>query len=463
MKKKSILSLILALLMLLYCGCAADPVAETTPPTQPKLTSAEIVQNMQDAMTATPCSKLETTVTFSMTMDAGEAGKTEMTTESITEMTISQDPVSCYSVATTRVTTAGETTENVAENYTIIQDGQMVAYVNSSGIWAKMATGQTPEQLSASASSVGMDLGNVTLDESVTEWNGQAAICLKTALSGEALENTVGNMLSSLAGLDASMDTLDVSQLSYDSVIYLDPETFLPMAQEITFDGMTEILAPLYQDSGVTVEVTACTTTGIYLSYETQEAATLPEGAGEQAEIWARLLSGNPDNGDGTFTIREGLALIDVVHPEGFDVKETDYDHVTFVRDDYREITYMMSYITGEATPGSGEYFLTVNDSTERRWNSNGGKVERQQMNVETDTLTFTCDLFATTWGSGREDANFYSWTPISSDGTGTYYLYIEIADGASDGFGFTKSADITSEEFVTYLNAAAPSKVTVE
>lgn len=463
MKKKSILSLLLALVMLLCCGCGADPAEETPPPTQPKLTAAEIVQNMQTAMNTTPCTKLETAVIFSMTMDAGEAGKTDMTTESITEMTISKDPVSSYSAATTKVTAAGETTENVAENYTIVEDGHMVAYVKSSGIWVKMPTGQTPDQLIASASSVGMDPANVSVDESVTEWNGQPAICLKTALSGEVLETTVGNLLGTLAGLDASMDALDVSGLSYDSVIYLDPATFLPLAQEITFDGMSEMLAPLYQDSGIAVEVTACTTTGTYLSYAPQEAVTLPEGAAEQAAIWERLLSGNPDNGDGTFTIREGLALIDVVHPEGFEVKETDYDHVTFVRDDYREITYMMSYITGEATPGSGEYFLTANDSTERRWNGNGGKVERQQMSVETDTLAFTCDLFATTWGSDREDANFYSWTPLANDGNGTYYLYVEIADGTSDGFGFSKSADITSEEFVAYLNAAAPSKVTVE
>lgn len=463
MKKKSILSLLLAMLILLCCGCGADPAPETTPSTQPKLTVAEIVQNMRFAMTETPCSKLETTVTFSISMDAGEAGKTNITTESITEMTVSQDPVSGYSVAATRVTTEGETTESLAENYTIIEDGMMVSYVKSGGIWVKMPTDQTPDQLLASASSVGMDSGTVTLDENVTEWNGKAAICLKTALTGEAIETALGSLLDSLAGLDASLDALDVSQLSYDSVIYLDPDTFLPIAQEITFAGMNEMLAPLYQNSGITVEVTEYTTTGIYLSYDPQKAVTLPEGAAEQAEIWARLLSGDPDNGDGTFTIREGLALIDVVHPEGFDVKETDYDHVTFVRDDYREITYMMSYITGESAPGSGEYFMKVNDSTERRWNSNGGKVDRQQMNVETDTLPFTCDLLATTWGSGREDANFYAWAPLSSDGTGTYYLYIEITDGASDGFGFSKNADITPEEFMAYLNAAAPSKLTAE
>ena len=361
------------------------------------------------------------------------------------------------------MTAAGKTTENVAENYTVIEDGQMVAYVKSSGIWVKMPTGQTPEELTASTSSVGLDLNNVTVDETVTEWNGQRVICLKTELSSDTVANTVGNMLQTLSGLDASLDALDYSKLSYSSVIYLDPDTFLPVAQEITFKGLTDMLAPLYQDTGVTVEVSECTTTGAYLSYEPQEAVTLPEGTTEKAEIWTRLLSGEPDNGDGTFTIREGLALIDVIHPEGFELQEKDYDHVTFVRDDYRQITYMMSYISGEQTPGSGEYFLASNDSTEKRWNSNGGQVERQQISIETDTLPFTCDLLATTWGSGREDANFYSWTPMFSDENGTYYLYVEIADGASDGFGFTKSADITSEEFLAYLNGAAPSKVTVE
>ena len=109
-------ALLLSLAMLLLCcACTTDPAVETTPPTQPALTVDEIIQNMQAAMSATPCSKLQTVATFSMTMEAGDMGKTEMITESVTEMTISLDPVSSYSVATTKVTTAGETAENVTE------------------------------------------------------------------------------------------------------------------------------------------------------------------------------------------------------------------------------------------------------------------------------------------------------------------------------------------------------------
>ena len=92
-----------------------------------------------------------------------------------------------------------------------------------------------------------------------------------------------------------------------------------------------------------------------------------------------------------------------------------------------------------------------------------GGKVEREQMPVATSTLEFTCDLLATTWETGRQDANFYAWTVLGTDDAGTYYLYVEVTDGYNDGMGFSKSADITVDEFTAYLNAAVPSKLTVE
>lgn len=474
MKSRSLLALCLALVMVfMCCACTntdADP--STTPSTSApeELTAAQIVEKMQAALEATPCSKLEMVMDITMSVDAGDGEKVDVTTKSTTQMTISQEPVSSYAVATAEVIAAGETTSTTTENYSIIEDGELVSYVNSSGIWMKVATGQTPEDLVNTASSVAVDLSNVAIDDTITEWNGQEAICLKTQMTGELVENALGDLLSGMseAGgvLGESADTLnsvDYTKLTCSTAIYLNPETYLPIAEEMTFDGMNEVLAPLYEGMGVTVEVTGYTATGTFLSYDTQPAVTLPDGVAEKAETWTRLLSGEPDNGDGTFTIREGSVLADLVQPEGFEVEEKDYDHVTFKRDDYRQITYTMSYITNESALGSGEYFLYKNDKSESRWTTGGGKVNREQMTVSTDTLTFTCDLLATTWETGREDANFYAWTALANDGTGTYYLYVEVTDGYNDGMGFSKSADITADEFMAYLNAGSPSKLTAE
>lgn len=474
MKRNKLLAVCLALAMVLMC-CACtntDPDPGTTASTGPEeLTAAQIADKMQEALTNTPCGKLETVMDMSMSIDAGEAGKMDMGIQNSTEITITQNPVSSYAVATIDMDIAGQNTQTVSESYSIVENNEMVSYVNSSGIWMKLPMGQSPEDYSKSASALTVDTANIIVDESVTEWNGKKVIALKFEMTGNSLQETVDGILGGMGNLGGSLDSatdliesVDYTKLKCSSVIYLDSETYLPLFQEQTFDGMTEVMAPVYQQLGATVEVSSCTASVTFVSYDTQAEITLPEGVAEKAEAWTRLLANEPDNGDGTFTIREGMVLVDLAHPEGFEVSEKDYDHVTFKRDDYRKITYTMSYITGEQTLGSGEYFIAQNDKAENRWTTmGGGKVERQQISVATDTMTFTCDLLATSWESGLEDANFYAWTPLANDGTGTYYLYIEVTDGINDGLGFTKNADITADEFTAYLNAATPSKITAE
>lgn len=460
MKKKLTRLLCLLLAAALCCGCSAAP-AETE---APKLTAAEIAGKMQEAVNAAPCTQLLTETSFTIVLDAGEVGTMELTTQNTTEMTLSLDPLSAFTAATAKLTMDGQPTETRTETYLVEENGEVVAYSFAGGIWMKQPTGQTPEDLRGYASAPALEPEHVTLDETVTQYNGCSVICLKTTVTGEQVTDAMGEMVDSVGqlgeNLGATVEALDYSQLRADSVIYLDPETYLPLAQETVLEGMTEMMAPLFQELGMGVEVKDCLTTVTYQSYDSQTPAALPEGAAAAAETWTRLLAGECDNGDGTFTIREGMALADVTHPEGFELVEKDYDHVTFRREDYREITYTMSYITGEETPGS--YFLRINDSSERRWNENGGKVERQQMTLTTDTLEFTCDILGTTWSS-REDANIYAWAPLTQDAEGIYYLYIEITDGYNNGMGFSKSADLTPEEMMEYLAAAAPSSLMAE
>ena len=474
MKRNKFLTVCLVLAMLMMC-CACsntDKDPGTTASTGPEeLTAAQIAEKMQEALTDTPCSKMQTVMDMSMSIDAGEAGKVDMGLKNTTELTITQNPVSSYAVATIDMNIAGENSQTTSESYAIVENNEIVSYVNSSGIWMKIPTGQSAEDYSKATTTFVIDTTNIAIDESITEWNGKKVVALKFDVTGGSLQETVDGILGSMGSLGGNLDSaadmldaVDYTKLKCSSVIYLDAETYLPLFQQQTFEGMTEVMASVYEQLGISVEVSACTADVTFASFDAQAEIKLPEGAAEKAEAWTRLLANEPDNGDGTFTIREGMVLIDLTHPEGFEVAEKDYDHVTFKRDDYRQITYTMSYITGEQTLGSGEYFINENNKSEERWTTmGGGKVQRQQIPVATDTLTFTCDLLATTWESGREDAKFYAWTPLANDGTGTYYLYIEVTDGYNDGMGFSKNADITSDEFTAYLNAAAPSKVTTE
>lgn len=111
------------------------------------------------------------------------------------------------------------------------------------------------------------------------------------------------------------------------------------------------------QNSGIEGTVNHCSYEVNYNSYEQQAPITLPDGAKEKAAAWAHLLEGNPDNGDGTYTIREGMSLVDIPVPEGFTVANTAYDTLELEQDDNnRKITYMMYYLE-DGEDDAGTYF----------------------------------------------------------------------------------------------------------
>ena len=80
-----------------------------------------------------------------------------------------------------------------------------------------------------------------------------------------------------------------------------------------------------------------------YTSYEPQEIPALPPQAHVAAEQAARLAEGNPDNGNGIYTIREGNYYMDIATPEGYEVSGMNYDMVTFYSEELdRTVQYQM-------------------------------------------------------------------------------------------------------------------------
>lgn len=444
MKRKKLMSLCLAAALAVAC-CACSPEPETP---------AQVVEKMQAALLETPCGHAQMVMDITMTLDGGEYGTMEMTTKTTNDMTISQEPVSGYTTATVDVDYGGEKSQNFTENYSVVEDGELVSYIHSDGVWMKVSTGQTPEELAGSASSVGMNAENVAIDETVTEYNGKEAICLTTQITGDSLQALLGGMMDTLGqqggALEEAADTvgaIDYSALTCDSRIYLDKQTYLPMSQEMTFTGMSEVLNPMYEQMGMKADVTSCTASATYLSFEAQEETVLPEGAKEKAEKWMRLLSGEPDNGDGTYTIREGAMLIDIAAPEGFELKEKGYDHVYFKRDDYREVHYTAHY-------GTAEHLVSRIDKELARYGNLPKKVSREQIPLSGETLDFTAEIVGVEWPS-YEEGQMYAWADLGTDGSANYYVFIEVTDGYNDGLGNKKSADVTPEEFMAYLNTA--------
>ena len=444
MKMKKLISLCLAaVLAVACCGCSAEPE-----------TPAQVVEKMRTALLETPCGHAQIVMDMTLTLDGGEYGTIEMSSKTTNDIKISQEPVSGYTTATVDVDYGGEKSSSYTENYSVVEDGEIVSYIQANGVWMKVSTGQTPEGLARSASSVSVDDTNVAIDEAVTEYEGKEVICLVTQITGDALQGAIGGMLEAIGQEGGSLEeaagtvgAIDYSALTCDVRIYLDKETYLPIAEEMTFSGMNNVLNPLYEQMGMSAEVTTCTASATFLSYDSQEETVLPEGAKEKAEKWMRLLSGEPDNGDGTYTIREGTAIIDIVPPEGFELTDKGYDHVYFKRDDYREVRYTVHY-------GTAEYFTSKMDRQLNRYGNLPKNVSREQISLAGDVLNFETDIVGVEWQS-YEEGLMYAWADLGSDGNANYFIFIEVEDGYNDGTGNKKSADVTPDEFMAYLNAA--------
>lgn len=449
MNQKRVISIVLAfLLALVCCSCA-----------QKSETPEQVIEKMQTAMAETPCGKMQMVMDVTMVLDAGELGVEEISTTLTNDITISQDPVSGYTSSTAEASYGGEPIQTFTESYSVVEEGELVSYTHSSGIWMKLSTGQTVEDLKKSVSSIKIDTNNAAIDETVTELDGKEVICLTTQLSGSSMENVLDGMLEGI-GLDASamseatevVSSFDFSALSCDAKIILDKETYLPISEEMVFSGMSDMLAPLYSTLGMTLDVTTYTATASFLSYEPQEEITLPKGASEKAAAWERLIAGDPENGDGTFTIREGSYLMDLTAPEGFELAEKGYDHVYFTRDDQRQVKYTMYY-------GSAENLAAEGDKRLSRYGDLPNNVSREQMTLDGDFFTFDCDIIGVDWAS-YEEGLIYAWAELGNDGIATYYLFVEVTDGYNDGLGNSKSADMTPDELMTYLNAGTFSEL---
>lgn len=444
MKMKRILAVCLAAVIALSCcGCGAAPK-----------TTAQVIEKMQAALAKTPCSHGQMVMDMTLALDSGEAGTLEMTVKTTNDTRVSQAPVSGYTTATVDVTLNGETSQSFTENYSVMEAEGLVSYIHSGTVWMRVVTGQTAAGLSQAASPAGLTAANTAIDETVTEYGGQEAVCLTTQITGDALQAALGGMLESIGQQTGgeTMVPIDYTALTCDCRIYLDRDSWLPMAEEMTFSGMSDVLNPLYAQMGVQGEVVSCTASAAFLSYEAQDAFVLPEGAAEKAEKWTRLLSGEVDNGDGTFTIREGTAVVDVASPEGFDVSDTGYDHVCFKRDDHREVRYTVHYGTAASLTAKVDQQLA-------RYGSLPKNVSRQQLTLEGDVLTFETDIVGVEWQS-YEEGLMYGWADLGGDDTARYFLLVEVSDGYNDGLGHQKSADVTPEEFMAYLNGAAPSEL---
>lgn len=186
----------------------------------------------------------------------------------------------------------------------------------------------------------------LSIDEEVTELEGTPAICLIGQITGKEISQALGFLFSSLensAGLSGeNQPEIDWEKITAQVSAYVNKETYLPLRAQISVQGLDEVLAGL-MGNGASLSIQNADITVEYASYEPVEPCVLPEGAKEAAEQAQRLLEGNPDNGDGTFTIQESGYYTDITAPEGYVLDYVNYDEVDFYNEELdRKVCYQM-------------------------------------------------------------------------------------------------------------------------
>ena len=436
--------------------------AETTPASESETepegeetqgSAEELLKAMEAALAESPITAYSCDVAMNMVMKFPEAGVVSMNIDIKSEATMTYDPPTSLQTNTVTVATGGEATTTTTTNYLLEEDGKMVQYTDSEGVWVKAETGLSGAEYVAQASAVDYDEKTVALDETTTTYAGKSAICLSSAMKGIAVEDMIGDALtSSLVGEESDAE-IDWSAVSCDVLIYLDPETKLFLAEKMTIHGIGDAMKPLGEALGAEIEVGDSSATFAATSFEPAAPAVLPEGAKENAEAWTRLFAGDPNNGDGSYTIREGYILIDVLPPEGFALAEADYDHVSLkAKNNDRTIKYSMVYLEGD-TEMTGEAFENAVAARMEALEAGGKTVGAEAGTVETAELGYYIMAVGIADGS-KESLEVTAWAPLMTDGVGSYFLLVEIVDGEES------SGDFDSDLCQTYLEAAAIGKL---
>lgn len=267
MKKMiSVIALVLVL-ALLCCGCA------------PK-TPEEVVERMNAALAKTPCSQMETEMNFDMSMDMGALGAMEMEMDMLVAMRVCMDPAAVEMDMVMDMTVGEEQMQTEAKSYLVMEDDTLVNYTCSEGQWIKMAAEEDFASMTASMTGVDLTGTELTIDDTVTEYEGVKVVCLDMQVSGENVEEMLNAATQGNDAL-ASLGEIDWSALSASGKLYVDAKTWLPVAQEMSIMGMDDALAGAFEGMGITLEIGDYDVNVKFRNFEPQGPIELPaEAAG---------------------------------------------------------------------------------------------------------------------------------------------------------------------------------------
>lgn len=185
-----------------------------------------------------------------------------------------------------------------------------------------------------------------------------------------------------------------------------------------------------------------------YTSYEPQQIPALPAEASAAAAQSERLAQGNPDNGNGTYTIREGSYYMDIVKPEGYELSDSDYDRVEFYNEELdRTVSYQMFTTIAENDLDLIEGYY------EELYN------EYPDLYPDTNFYDTATQPFSIMWveyeKNGLSGSNYFAWSyledQVSAQATSFPWIVVRVLDGT------TKDGTVEWEDVCALLEYALP------
>ena len=416
------------------------------------MTPAKTAERVAENMAKTPCTAAS--VTGQMDLSIGMMGLEVDTTVSLEQSLLySADPQKAYADLEMGYEMMGVRVPLTVESYLLEEDGKMVQYLHTNDVW--MTADADATMVQAGTAIQFNDPGTLAFDETVEELDGVPAVCLTGTVSGEALSPLLGNMLGELAGAQGEnpeaplQSGLDFSGVSADVRMYVNKETYLPIRMECSVSGLDTVMNSLLEDSGITYTVNSFTMNCDYTSYEPQEIPELPAEAHAAAEQAARLAEGNPDNGNGIYTIREGNYYMDIATPEGYAVSATDYDMVQFYSEELdRTVKYQMyTTVTQNDLGLIDQYYTELMDTHPALFPDSNF--------YNSDTLAYSL-MWIEYEENDLKAANYYAWAYMEDQVTAQSVNYPWIVVRIQDG-GAEKDASGSWEEICALLDYAMP------
>lgn len=407
------------------------------------MTPETICERTAKALAETPVTTMEGGYSCTVTMaDAASGIRTDMDLAVDLEERITAAPQTIYMKMDMDISAMGISLPIQTETYCFQQEG--TAYTRVGDLWTREElpdAGMDPVM----AEALWTDMADkLTLDRETVPVGNAEAYRLSGTLDGTAMQGLLDSVVESMLGaVDREsgqqeplelMGQMDMSAVAVDTVILVDTESFLPVQEELTIRGLDAALAPLWEgtDTGVSVSIADGMTANITLGYKPVDPIILPEEAEAAAARYERLQQGDPDNGDGTYTIQESGIYLDVRTPEGYTLQESDYDRVLFYNEQTdRAVQYQLYYIepyspTLEDVPFLEQQDLYSGDAD--------GVCQVYRMGTTQVADCVWADILTTVHYDPYELTRAYVWTKISDAADGMeYWLMLTVEDGGNN------------------------------